>query len=108
VTSDPTLFGIVLNFKNWRASRRWKKPLDSSKSRDLALSDFALRFGLALAVVTVASAAVIISRRNYAKSANLERNIDALDSSSGVRSMPLKRRLSKASPRQFTTIFFQS
>jgi hypothetical protein len=38
------------------------------------LSDFALRFGLALAVVTVASAAVIISRRNYAKSANLERN----------------------------------
>jgi chromosome segregation ATPase len=41
------------------------------------LSDFALRFGLALAVVTVASAAVIISRRNYAKSANLERNIEA-------------------------------
>ena len=77
MTSDPTLFGIVLNFKNWRASRRWKKPLDSSKSRDLALSDFALRFGLALAVVTVASAAVIISRRNYAKSANLERNIEA-------------------------------
>jgi DNA repair exonuclease SbcCD ATPase subunit len=41
------------------------------------LSDFALRFGLALAVVTVASAAVIISRRNYAKSASLERNIEA-------------------------------
>ena len=41
------------------------------------MSDFALRFGLALAVVTVASAAVIISRRNYAKSANLERNIEA-------------------------------
>jgi outer membrane murein-binding lipoprotein Lpp len=39
------------------------------------LSDFALRFGLALVVVTVASAAVILSRRNYAKSANLERNI---------------------------------
>jgi chromosome segregation ATPase len=41
------------------------------------LSDFALRFGLALVVVTVASAAVILSRRNYAKSANLERNIEA-------------------------------
>ena len=41
------------------------------------MSDFALRFGLALVVVTVASAAVIISRRNYAKSANLERNIEA-------------------------------
>jgi predicted nucleic acid-binding Zn-ribbon protein len=41
------------------------------------LSDFALRFGLALVVVTVASAAVILSRWNYAKSANLERNIDA-------------------------------
>ena len=41
------------------------------------MSDFALRFGLALVVVTVASAAVILSRRNYAKSANLERNIDA-------------------------------
>ncbi len=41
------------------------------------MSDFALRFGLALAVVTVASAAVIISRRNYAKSANLEHNIEA-------------------------------
>ena len=41
------------------------------------MSDFALRFGLALVVVTVASAAIIISRRNYAKSANLERNIDA-------------------------------
>jgi chromosome segregation ATPase len=41
------------------------------------LSDFALRFGLALIVVTVACTAVILSRRNYAKSANLERNIDA-------------------------------
>jgi chromosome segregation ATPase len=41
------------------------------------LSDFALRFSLALVVVTVASAAVILSRRNYAKSANLERNIEA-------------------------------
>ena len=41
------------------------------------MSDFALRFGLALAVVTVASAAVITSRRNYAKSANLEHNIEA-------------------------------
>lgn len=41
------------------------------------MSDFALRFGLALVVVTVASAAVILSRRNYAKSANLERNIEA-------------------------------
>ena len=41
------------------------------------MSDFALRYGLALVVVTVASAAVILSRRNYAKSANLERNIDA-------------------------------
>jgi len=41
------------------------------------LSDFALRFGLALIVVTVACTAVILSRRNYAKFANLERNIDA-------------------------------
>jgi len=41
------------------------------------LSDFALRFGLALIVVTVACAAVILSRRNYGKSANLERNIEA-------------------------------
>ena len=41
------------------------------------MSDFALRFGLALVVVTVAAAAVILSRRNYAKSANLERNIEA-------------------------------
>jgi chromosome segregation ATPase len=41
------------------------------------LSDFALRFGLALVVVIVACAAVIISRRNYAKAANLERSIEA-------------------------------
>jgi chromosome segregation ATPase len=41
------------------------------------LSDFALRFGLALIVVTVACVAVILSRRNYGKSANLERNIEA-------------------------------
>jgi chromosome segregation ATPase len=36
-----------------------------------------MRFGLAFVVVIVACAAVILSRRNYAKSANLERNIDA-------------------------------
>jgi len=41
------------------------------------LSDFALRFGLALVVVTVACAAIIISRRNYAKSADSERSIGA-------------------------------
>ena len=41
------------------------------------MSDFALRFGLALVVVIVACAAVIISRRNYAKAANLERSIEA-------------------------------
>jgi chromosome segregation ATPase len=41
------------------------------------VSDFAVRFGLALIVVTVAGAAIIISRRNYSKSAGLERNIDA-------------------------------
>jgi chromosome segregation ATPase len=42
------------------------------------LSDFALRFGLALIVVTVASAAILISRRNYAKSADFERSIGTL------------------------------
>jgi hypothetical protein len=41
------------------------------------LSDFALRFGLALIVVIVACAAIIIARRNYAKSADIERNIEA-------------------------------
>jgi len=41
------------------------------------LSDFALRFGLAFVVVIAAAAAVIISRRNYAKAANLERGIEA-------------------------------
>ena len=41
------------------------------------MSDFALRFGLALVVVTVACAAIIISRRNYAKSADSERSIGA-------------------------------
>ena len=41
------------------------------------MSDFALRLGLALIVVTVACAAIIISRRNYAKSANSERSLGA-------------------------------
>ena len=41
------------------------------------MSDFALRLGLALVVVTVACAAIIISRRNYAKSANSERSLGA-------------------------------
>jgi chromosome segregation ATPase len=41
------------------------------------LSDFALRFGLAFVVVIAAATAVIISRRNYAKAANLERGIEA-------------------------------
>jgi chromosome segregation ATPase len=41
------------------------------------LSDFALRLGLALVVVIVACAAIIISRRNYAKSADSERNLAA-------------------------------
>ena len=41
------------------------------------MSDFALRFGLALVVVIVACAAVILSRRNYAKAANLEHSIEA-------------------------------
>jgi chromosome segregation ATPase len=41
------------------------------------LSDFALRLGLALVVVTVACAAIIISRRNYAKSADSERSLGA-------------------------------
>ena len=41
------------------------------------MSDFALRFGLALFVVSVACAAIIISRRNYAKSADSERSIGA-------------------------------
>jgi chromosome segregation ATPase len=41
------------------------------------LIDFALRFGLALTVVIAACAAVIISRRNYAKSADSERNVEA-------------------------------
>jgi hypothetical protein len=42
------------------------------------LSDYALQFGLALVVLTVGSAAVIMSRRNYIKSADFERSIDAL------------------------------
>jgi chromosome segregation ATPase len=42
------------------------------------LSDYALQFGLALVVLTVASAAVIISRRNYIKSADFKRSIEAL------------------------------
>lgn len=41
------------------------------------MSDFAPRFGLALIVVAVAVAAIIISRRNYAKAAIVERTIDA-------------------------------
>ena len=41
------------------------------------MSDFALRLGLALVVVTVACAAIIISRRNYAKSADSERSLGA-------------------------------
>jgi chromosome segregation ATPase len=41
------------------------------------LSDFALRLSLALVVVIVACAAIIISRRNYAKSADTERSIGA-------------------------------
>jgi chromosome segregation ATPase len=40
------------------------------------LSDYALRFGLALLVVIVACAAIIISRRNYAKSADSEHSIE--------------------------------
>jgi hypothetical protein len=42
------------------------------------LSDYALQFGLAVVVLTVASAAVIMSRRNYIKSADFERSIEAL------------------------------
>jgi chromosome segregation ATPase len=42
------------------------------------LSDYALQFGFALVVLTVASAAVIISRRNYIKSADFTRSIEAL------------------------------
>jgi chromosome segregation ATPase len=42
------------------------------------LSDYALQFGFALIVLTVASAAVIISRRNYIKSADFKRSIEAL------------------------------
>ena len=41
------------------------------------MSDFAPRFVLALIVVAVAIAAIIISRRNYAKAAIVERTIDA-------------------------------
>jgi chromosome segregation ATPase len=41
------------------------------------VSDFAPRFGLALIVVAIAIAAIIISRRNYAKAAIVERTIDA-------------------------------
>jgi chromosome segregation ATPase len=41
------------------------------------LSDFAVRFGLALVVVIAACAAIIISRRNYAKSTDSERSIKA-------------------------------
>ena len=41
------------------------------------MSDFALRLSLALVVVIVACAAIIISRRNYAKSADTERSIGA-------------------------------
>ena len=41
------------------------------------MSDFAVRFGLALIVVIVACAAIIISRRNYAKAAIFEHSIEA-------------------------------
>ena len=47
-------------------------------SKRQALSDYALQFGFALVVLTVASAAVIISRRNYIKSADFTRSIEAL------------------------------
>jgi hypothetical protein len=72
------------------------------------LSDFALRFGLALAVVTVASAAVIISRRNYAKSANLERNIEAFRLEFRRSIDAAQAATIKSIARQFTTISFQS
>ena len=42
------------------------------------MNDYALQFGFALVVLTVASAAVIISRRNYIKSADFKRSIEAL------------------------------
>ena len=42
------------------------------------MSDFALRFGLALIVVVAAVAAIIISRRNSAKSGDSEGSIEAL------------------------------
>jgi chromosome segregation ATPase len=42
------------------------------------LSDYALQFGLAVVVLSVASAAVMISRRNYIKSADFKRSIEAL------------------------------
>jgi chromosome segregation ATPase len=42
------------------------------------LSDYALQFGFALVVLTVASAAAIISRRNYIKSADFKQSIEDL------------------------------
>ena len=42
------------------------------------MSDYALQFGFALVVLTVASAAVIRSRRNYIKCADFKRSIEAL------------------------------
>jgi chromosome segregation ATPase len=48
------------------------------QSKRQALSDYALQFGFVLVVLTVACAAVIISRRNYIKSADFKRSIEAL------------------------------
>ena len=48
------------------------------QSKRQALSDYALQFGFVLVVLTVASAAVIISRSNYIKSADFKRSIEAL------------------------------
>ena len=42
------------------------------------MSDYALQFGFALVVLTVASAAAIISRRNYIKSADFKQSIEDL------------------------------
>src|SRR5690348_1067976 len=61
-----------------------KQPLPASKKGrwikgkvGVGVSDFAPRFGLALLVVAIAIAAIMISRRNYAKAAIVERTIDA-------------------------------
>lgn len=67
----------MLDFKNWRYLALAKAIGLKANQGVKPLSDFALRFGLALIVVIVACMAIILSRRNYAKSANLERNIDA-------------------------------